>query len=164
MPVEDVVRHGVAEGQGRDGEIEALDAQRRQADDHRRDDSGEDADAQGGEEVDVVVGDEAPGDARGHTHEAELTEADLPGPPCQHDQGHRHDPEQGEQDQVRGVVHAQDVGQRHHQAGTEDDRAPPGGGDLGELAQLGGDGAVLLDRLPPALAGIQGACPCGGAG
>ena len=46
VPVEDVVRHGVAEGKSRDGEIEALDAQRRQADDHGGDDPGEDADAQ----------------------------------------------------------------------------------------------------------------------
>ena len=74
LPVEHEVLHGDREGEGHHREKEALDAQRRQADEQRGDGAGEPGGEQGDEEVLVVVDGEAAGDRRADPAEGELAE------------------------------------------------------------------------------------------
>ena len=107
--VEEVVLHRVAERQGGDGQVEALDTDGGETDHHRGRHSGGDPDGHRLEEVDVVVADEPAGDARRRPHQPALAQADLARPAGENDHRHGHDCEQGD-DGDEG-----DVGDRHQE-------------------------------------------------
>ena len=146
--VEDVVLHRERERERRDGQVEPLDPDGRQADDDRRDRTGGDADRERGEEVDVVLGDQSAGAGGADTDEAELAERDLPRPAGQHDERDTDDAVDRQDLQFRDVVVAGDERQHDRQGKQGADAECPRADYLGHRAQLERDRPEVRDRLP----------------
>ena len=94
---------------------------------------------------------------RPHTGKGELAQADLPGPPGQHHEGHGDDPVDGDvgRQGELGLREDERYDEGHQGDGRPADEA--GGAHLGQSGQHGGDGPDLLDGHVAAETRVVGA-------